>query len=114
MGNEQDEYHSAIRRLKKRWDYEDAERHSVERRTQEKDYLTRLDEVLRAVGASVEIDPIWTHLGEQKLCRTVRVKSAQPAQQLSLALTIRGVSIWYHDRPYQFSQDTEALMRVHP
>jgi hypothetical protein len=126
MGNEQDEYHSAIRRLKKRWDYEDAERHSVERRTQEifleghanqvfapiEDYLTRLDEVLRAVGASVEIDPIWTHLGEQKLCRTVRVKSAQPAQQLSLALTIRGVSIWYHDRPYQFSQDTEALMRV--
>ena len=56
MGNEQDEYHSAIRRLKKRWDYEDAERHSVERRTQEKDYLTRLDEVLRALGASVEID----------------------------------------------------------
>jgi hypothetical protein len=126
MGNEQDGHHSAIRLLKQRWDDEDAERDSVEQRTQEifleghanqvfapiEDYLTRLDEVLRAVGASVEIDPMWKHLGEQKLRRTVRVKSTQPAQQLSLALTIRGASIWYHDRPYQFSQDTEALMRV--
>ena len=77
MSNEEDGYH-AIRRLKQRWDDEDAKRDSVERRTKEifleghasqifapiEDYLTRLNKVLHAVGASIEIDAVWEHLGD--------------------------------------------------
>jgi hypothetical protein len=126
MGNEQDGYHSVIRRLRQRWDDEDAERDRVERRTKEifleghasqifapiEDYLTRLDKVLHAFDASVEIDAAWEHLGDQKVRRAARVKSTEPTQQLSLAFTIQGASILYHDRSYQFSQDTEALILV--
>jgi hypothetical protein len=67
MSQKQDEYHSVIRGLKQRWDNEDAARDELERRAKEifleehanqmfapiKHYLTRLDTVLHAVGASV-------------------------------------------------------------
>jgi hypothetical protein len=75
--------HSRIRHLKQRWDDEDAVRDELERRAKQMfleeqanqifapigDYLTRLDKVLRAAGASVEIDAMWEHLGDQRLRR---------------------------------------------
>jgi hypothetical protein len=71
-----------------------------------------LDKVLRAAGASVEIDAMWEHLGDQRLRRVARVTSTEPTQQLPLDLTIQGASIFYRDRLYRFSHDIEALIRV--
>jgi hypothetical protein len=118
--------HSRIRHLKQRWDDEDAVRDELERRAKQMfleeqanqifapigDYLTRLDKVLRAAGASVEIDAMWEHLGDQRLRRVARVTSTEPTQQLPLDLTIQGASIFYRDRLYRFSHDIEALIRV--
>ena len=126
MDNDGDGCHAAIRRLKQRWDAEDAECDRLERRRKEiflegnasetfapiEDFLTRLDKMLNAVGASVEIDAVWEHLGDQKLRRCARVRSTQPPQQLLLVFTVQGHRIFYHDRSYQFSQDTEALILV--
>jgi hypothetical protein len=90
--------HSRIRHLKQRWDDEDAMRDELERRAKQMfleeqanqifapigDYLTRLDKVLRAAGASVEIDAMWEHLSDQRLRRVARVTSTEPTQQLPL------------------------------
>jgi hypothetical protein len=118
--------HSRIRHLKQRWDDEDAVRDELERRAKQMfleeqanqifapigDYLTRLDNVLRAAGASVEIDAKWEHLGGQRLRRVAKVTSTELAQQLPLDLTIQGASIFYRDQPYRFSYDIEALILV--
>jgi hypothetical protein len=126
MDNTQGEYHSVIRGLRQRWDAEDAERDRLERTRHEiflaghasqifapvEDYLTRLDKVLRALGASIEIGAAWEILDEEKLRRVARVKASKSAQQLALAFIIQGASILHDGRSYQFSQDTEALIRV--
>jgi hypothetical protein len=81
MSHEQDGYHSVIRGQKQRWDDEDAARDKPERRAKEifleehasqifapiEHYLTRLDKVIHSVGASVEINTVWEHLGDQRL-----------------------------------------------
>ena len=124
MNQEQDEYHALIRSLKQRWDDEDAERDELERRAKEtfledeanqifapiEHYLTRLDKVLHAVGASVQIDAVWQHLGDQRLGRAARVMSSDPNRQHSLDFTIQGVSILFRDRPYSFSNGIKALL----
>ena len=118
--------HSHIQRLKHRWDQEDAERDELQeqaRRTfleQEADqifapienYLTRLAEVLRAAGASVEVDPKWEHLGDQKVRRVAKARSSASVQQLHLNLTVQGTSIFYRDRRYRFLRGIEELMPV--
>jgi hypothetical protein len=95
-----------------RWDAEDAERDRLEQRRKEiflegnasktfapiEDVLMRLDKVLNAIGASVEIDAAWEHLGDQKLRRCARVRSTQPPQQLLLVFTVQGHRVFYHDR----------------
>jgi hypothetical protein len=126
MNQEQDEYHALIRSLKQRWDDEDAARDELERRAKEifledqanqifapiEHYLTRLDKVLRAVGASVQIDAVWQHLGDRRLGRAAKVTSSDPNRQYSLDFTIQGVSILFRDRPYSLSNGIKALMRV--
>ena len=126
MNQEQDEYHALIRSLKQRWDDEDAARDELERRAKEifledqanqifapiEDYLTRLDKVLHAVGASVQIDAVWQHLGDQRLGRAARVMSSDPNRQHSLDFTIQGVSVLFRDRPYSFSNGIKALLRA--
>jgi hypothetical protein len=126
MSHEQNGYHSVIRRLKQRWDDEDAARDELERRAKEiflegqanqifapiEHYLTRLDKVLHAVGASVQISAVWEHLGDQRLGRAAKVTSRDPNRQHSLDFTIQGVSILYRDKPYSFSNGIKALIRV--
>ena len=126
MNQEQDEYHARIRNLKQRWDDEDAARDELERRAKEifledqanqifapiEHYLTRLDKVLHAVGASVQIDAVWQHLGDQRLGRAARVMSSDPNRQHSLDFTIQGVSVLFRDRPYSFSNGIKALLRA--
>jgi hypothetical protein len=126
MNQEQDEYHALIRSLKQRWDDEDAARDELERRAKEifledqanqifapiEHYLTRLDKVLRAVGASVQIDAVWQHLGDRRLGRAAKVTSSDPNRQYSLDFTIQGVSILFRDRPYSFSNGIRSLIRV--
>ena len=118
--------HSRIRNLKQRWDDEDAVRDQQEQRAKQmfleeqankifapiEDYLTRLDKVLRAVGASVEIDAKWGNLGDQRLRRVAKVTSTEPTQQRPLDFTIQGASILYRDRPYRFPGEIEAFIRV--
>jgi hypothetical protein len=126
MSQEQDEYHSLIRSLKQKWDDEDAARDELERRAKEifledqanqifapiEHYLTSLDKVLHAVGASLQINAVWEHLGDQRLGRAAKVTSSDPNRQHSLDFTIQGVSILFRDRPYSFSNGIKALMRV--
>ena len=126
MSHQQDRYHSLIRSFKQRWDDEDAARDELERRAKEifleeqanqvfapiEHYLTRLDKVVHDVGASVEISPVWEHLGDQRLGRAAKVTSSDPNRQHSLDFTIQGVSILFRDRPYSFSNGIKALMRV--
>jgi hypothetical protein len=122
MNNE----HSRIRHLKHRWNEEDAARDELEEQAKRKfleqeanqlflpieNYLTRLAEVLHAVGASVEVDANWEHLGDQKLRRVAKVRSSKSAQQLPLDFTIQGASIFYGDKRYRFLGGIEALMPV--
>jgi hypothetical protein len=126
MSHQQDGYHSLIRSFKQRWDDEDAARDELERRAKEifleeqanqvfapiEHYLTRLDKVVHDVGASVEISPVWEHLGDQRLGRAAKVTSSDPNRQHSLDFTIQGVSILFRDRPYSLSNGIKALMRV--
>jgi hypothetical protein len=118
--------HSHIQRLKHRWDQEDAERDELEEQVRRKfleqeanqifspieNYLTKLAEVLRTAGASVEVDARWEHLGDQKLRRIAKVSSSEPAQQLPLDFTIQGASIFYGDKRYHFLREIDALMPV--
>ena len=126
MSDQQDGYHSLIRSFKQRWDDEDAARDELQQRAKEifleeqanqvfapiEHYLTRLDKVVHAVGASVEISPVWEHLGDQRLGRAAKVTSSDPSRQHSLDFTIQGVSILFRDRPYSLSNGIKALMRV--
>jgi len=126
MSHQHDRYHSLIRSFKQRWDYEDAARDELARRAKEafleeqanqifapiEHYLTKLDELLHAVDASVEISPVWEHLGDQRLGRAAKVTSGDPSRQHSLDFTIQAVSILFRDRPYSFSNGIKALMRV--
>ena len=126
MSDQQDRYHSLIRTFKQRWDDEDAARDEREQRAKEilleeqanqifapiEHYLTKLNKVVHAVGASVEISPEWQHLGDQRLGRAAKVMSSDPSRQHSLDFTIQGVSILFRDRPYSFSNGIKALMRV--
>ena len=118
--------HSHIQRLKHRWDQEDAERDELEEQARRKfleqeanqifspieNYLTKLAEVLRTAGASVEVDARWEHLGDQKLRRIAKVSSSESAQQLPLDFTIQGASIFYGDKRYHFLREIDALMPV--
>jgi hypothetical protein len=126
MSHQHDGYHSLYRSFKQRWDDEDAARDELARRAKEifleeqanqifapiEHYLTRLDKVVHAVGASVEISPVWEHLGDQRLGRAAKVTSSDPNRQHSLDFTIQGVSILFRDRPYSLSNGIKALMRV--
>jgi hypothetical protein len=116
--------HSRIRHLKQQWDGEDAVRDEQERRAKQlfleehanlifapiDDYLTRLDRVLRSGGGSAEIDPMWQHLGDQKLRRVAKVSSTAFTRQMTIDLTIHGARIFYRDTPYLFSHGIEALI----
>jgi hypothetical protein len=117
---------SRIRDLKLRWDKEDAEREELVARARQKfleqeakqlfepieNYLARLGKILRAAGASVELDANWEHLGEQTLRRVATVKSNESGQQLLLDFTIQTASIFYRGKQYQFSRVIEALIPV--
>jgi hypothetical protein len=118
--------HSHIQRLKHRWDQEDAERDELEEQARRKfleqeanqifspieNYLTKLAEVLRTAGASVEVDARWEHLGDRKLRRIAKVSSSESAQQLPLDFTIQGASIFYGDKRFHFLREIDALMPV--
>src|SRR5215831_11696587 len=107
----------STRTLKQRWDEKDAARDKQEERAQQafleeeanqtfapiEDFLIRLSKVLSAVGASVEIDTAWEHLGERRLRRVAKVISSNPPQELPLDFVIRGMSIFYRDKEYRFT-----------
>ena len=119
--------HSHIQRLKHRWGQEDAERDELEEQARRKfleqeanqifspieNYLTKLAEVLRTAGASVEVDARWEHLGDQKLRRIAKVSSSEPAQQLPLDFTIQGASIFYGDKLPFSPRDRRVDARYH-
>ena len=74
-------------------------------------HLQKLRQVLRATGASVEIDNIWEHLGDQRLRRVAKVICSASAQQLPLDLTIQGASVFYRNESYRFP-GIKALLPV--
>src|SRR5258708_983181 len=100
-----------ISHLKQKWSDEDALRDERERRAKQlfleeqadqmfapiKDYLARLDKVLRITGGSVKIDERWEHLGDQRLRRVAKVTSTASRQQLPIDLIFQGASIFYRD-----------------
>ena len=116
--------HERNRHLKQQWDDEDAKRDELEQRAKQlfleehanqifapiEDFLTRLNQVLRAVGGSVEINTIWEHLGDRKLRRIAKVTSTEPKRQLFVDLTVQEAIIFYNDTPYRFSRGIEALI----
>jgi hypothetical protein len=116
--------HSRLRNFQHWWYEEDAERDERERRAKQmlleqeanqifapiENYLTYLDKVLRAAGASVEVDGKWEHIGDQKLRRVANVRFNKSAQQLPLDLTVQGVTILYREKPYRFVRGIEALI----
>jgi hypothetical protein len=126
MSNDDDADREHSRRLKRQWEESDAAREKLETRAKElfleeqaneifapiEDCLTRLDKVLRPFNASVEIDHTWEHFDEQRLRRTVKVKSTQSDQQLSLDFNIHGVRIFHLDKCYQFSREIETLIQI--
>ena len=126
MSNDNDADREHSRSLKRRWEESDAARDKLETRAKElflekqaneiftpiEDCLTRLDKVLRPFNASVEIDHTWEHFDEQRLRRTVKVKSTRSDQQLSFYFSVQGARIFYLDKCYQFSREIETLIRV--
>jgi hypothetical protein len=118
-----DDEHSAIRTLKQKWDDEDAERATQEARAQQifleaeanhtfapiEDFLVRLNEVLSAAGASVQIES-WQHLDDRRLRRVAKVLASNPLQTLPLDFTIHGVSIFYHEKVFRFDSGAAALI----
>jgi hypothetical protein len=116
--------HSRIRHLMRLWNDEDATRDEHERRAKQlfleeqatpifapiEDFLTRLDGVLRGGGGSVEIDPRWQHLGDEKLSRVAKVTSAAFTRQMTIDLTIQGARIFYRGTPYCFSPGVRELI----
>jgi len=120
MGDE----HSPIRDLKHRWDEEDKRRDELERQAKRafleqeanklfaplENYLTRLDKVLHAAEASVEVDTAWEHLGDQKLRRMGRVRLKESGENLPLDFTIEGATIIYRKRSYRFTRAVEELI----
>jgi hypothetical protein len=117
--------HSHIRHLKHRWSLEDAARDRLEREARQafleqeanqlfapiETYLSKLDKILQAAKALVEIDPTWEHLGDQRLRRSARLIFEASAQHL-LDLTIEGVTVSYRNTPYRFTRGIEALIAV--
>ena len=115
---------ASTRTLKQRWDEKDAARDKQEERAQQafleaeanhtfapiEDFLIRLNKVLSAAGASVEIDTSWEHLGERRLRRVARVISSNPPQELALDFTIHAASIFYCDKIYRLATGIEALI----
>jgi hypothetical protein len=118
--------HSHIRHLKHRWSLEDAARDRLEREARQafleqeanqlfapiETYLSKLDKILQAAKALVEIDPTWEHLGDQRLRRSARLIFGASAQHLLLDLTIEGVTVSYRNTPYRFARGIEALIAV--
>jgi hypothetical protein len=116
--------HARTRHLKQQWDDEDAKRDELEQQAKQllleehanqifapiEDFLTRLNQVLRAVGGSVEVGAMWEHLGDGKLRRVAKVTSTESKQQLSIDLTVQEAIIFYNDTPYRFSRGIEALI----
>jgi hypothetical protein len=126
LGAPQNRLDRNMAHLKHRWNEEDAVRDELEEQAKRKfleqeanqifasieNYLTRLAEVLRAAGASVEVDAKWEHLGDQQLRRVAKVRSNESAQQLPLDFTIQEASIFYRDKRYRLLRGIEALMPV--
>ena len=120
MKDENDD--APIRNLKQKWDNEDAARDKLEQDAQQifreeqasqifapvEDYLTRLDKMLHAAGASVVIDPKWEHLPDQRLRRVANITFSE--ERLSLDFMVQGVNIFFRDTPYRFSRGIEALL----
>ena len=118
--------HSHIRHLKHRWDLEDSARDKLEREARQafleqeanqlfapiETYLSKLDKILQAAKALVEIDPTWKHLGDQRLRRSARLIFGASAQHLLLDFTIEGVTVSYRNTPYRFTRGIEALVAV--
>jgi hypothetical protein len=114
----------SIDKLKAKWSDEDFQRHNLQKEARKRfleseadqtfaplqDYLTRLGKALRAAGGSMEISPEWEHLNDYKLRRVVRIFSSDPAEEFLVDLTIQGVSIFYHDKPYRFSIGIRSLI----
>jgi hypothetical protein len=120
------EEHSRIRHLRHRWDEEDAIRDALERQAKRafweeeanelfapvENHLRRLGTVIYAANATLEVDPTWEHLGEQKLRRTAKVMFIETAEYLPLYFTIERVTIFYGGRHYRFTSGIETLIPV--
>jgi hypothetical protein len=114
----------SIQKLKAKWNDEDFQRHNLEKEARKRfleseadqtfaqlqDFLTRLGKVLGAAGGSMEISPEWEHLNDYKLRRIIKVLSSDSAEEFLVDLTVQGVSIFYHDKPYRFSIGIRALI----
>jgi hypothetical protein len=117
---------ASTRTLKQRWDEKDAARDKQEERAQQafleaeanhtfapiEDFLIRLSKVLRAAGASMEIDTTWEHLGERRLRRVAKIISSDSLRRLPLDFTINAASIFYCDKLYRLATGIEALIHA--
>ena len=115
MGNDNDEFSSLIRNVQQaRQDKEKQQRDLLEEQARQvfqpiKEYLIRMNQAVHTVGATVEIDPIWEPLGDQKLRRTARVTSTKLSRLLPLDFTLQGALILLGNKTYQYPHQIEAL-----
>jgi len=63
-------------------------------------------------NATVEVDPIWEQLGEQKLRRAAKVIFRETAEYLLLDFTIERVTIFYRGMRYRFTSGIKTLIPV--
>ena len=113
MSGENDEFSSLIRNVRQ---VQNKEKQSdlLEEQAKQvfqpiKEYLMRMNQALHTVGATVEIDPRWEPLGDQKLRRTARVASTKLSRPLPLDFKLQGALISLGNETYQYPHQIEAL-----
>jgi hypothetical protein len=114
MSNDNDEFSSLIHNVQQARQNKEKQSDLLEEQAKQvfqpiKEYLMRMNQAVHTVGATVEIDPRWEPLGDQKLRRTARVASTKLSRPLPLDFTIQGALILLGDKTYEYPHQIDAL-----
>jgi hypothetical protein len=114
MSNDNDEFSSLIHNVQQARQNKEMPSDLLEEQAKRvfqpiKEYLMRMNQAVHTVGATVEIDPRWEPLGDQKLRRTARVTSTKLSRPLSLDFTLQGALILLGNKTYEYPHQIEAL-----
>ena len=114
MNSDNDEFSSLIHNVQQARQNKEKQSDLLEEQAKQvfqpiKEYLMRMNQAVHTVGATVEIDPRWELLGEQKLRRTARVASTKLSRPLPLDFTIQGPLILLGNNAYEYPHQIDAL-----